>query len=67
MGRLKDWLMQRYNDGLDDPEEGATAADHYRSKAEDEIISSQPYPERDPLIALIDRLNKEPIHEEEVF
>ena len=66
MGRLKDWLMQRYGD-IDDPEEGATAADHYRSQAEAELIRSQPYPERDPLTALIDRLNHEPIHEEEVF
>ena len=67
MGRLKDWLMQRYNDGLDDPEEGATATDHYRSKAEDEIISSQPYPERDPLAALIHRLNHEPVNPEKIF
>ncbi len=64
MGRLKDWLMQRYND---DPEEGATAADHYRSKAEAELIRSQPYPERDTVFALIHRLNPNPVHEEEAF
>ncbi len=67
MGRLKDWLMQCYADDLDDPEEGATAANDYRSKVEDELISSQPDPAYDPLAALINRLNHEPIHEEEVF
>lgn len=67
MGRLKDWLMKRYGDDIDDPEEGATATDHYRSQAEAELIRSQPYPERDTVFALIHRLNPNPVHEEEVF
>ena len=67
MGRLKDWLMQLYGDDIEDPEEGPTATDYYRSQAEAELINSQPDPERDPLAALIHRLNREPINEEELF
>ena len=67
MGRLKDWLMQRFGDDIEDPEEGPTATDYYRSQAEAELISSQPYPERDPLATLIHRLNHESVNEEEVF
>lgn len=67
MGRLKDWLMQRYGDDIADPAAGPTATDYYRSVAEAELYSSPPDPERDPLAALIHHLNHESVNEEEVF
>lgn len=66
MGRLKDWLMQRYGD-IDEPEEGPTDADYYRTAAEPEGADAATYPDRDPLAVLIHHLNHEPVNEEEVF
>ncbi len=67
MGRLKDWLMQRYGDDIADPAAGPTATDYYRMVAEAELNSSPTNPDRDPLAALINHLNHEPVNEEEVF
>lgn len=67
MGRLKDWLMQRYGNDIEDPEEGPTIPDYYRTEAEAGLNSPQPDPDRDPLAALLHRLNHETINEEEVF
>lgn len=67
MGRLKDWLMQRYGDDIDDPAAGPTATDYYRMATEAELNNFQPELDRDPLATLIHRLNHEPVNPEEIF
>ena len=67
MGRLKDWLMQRYGDDIEDPAAGPTATDYYRMTTEAELNSSQHDLDRDPLAALIHHLNRESVNKEEVF
>ena len=67
MGRLKDWLMQRYGDDIEDPAAGPTATDYYRMTTEAELNNFQPELDRDPLATLIHRLNHEPVNPEEIF
>lgn len=64
MGRLKDWLMQRYG-AIDDPEEGPTDDAYYRTAGEPELQGPEPYPVRAPVAGLMHRLNHEPVNEEE--
>lgn len=66
MGRLKDWLLQRYGANAD-PEEGPTDDAYYGTAEYPELTGPHPHPDRDPLAALIYRLNHEPVNEEEVF